>query len=85
MERGANLNSSRANSPNLPSKLEVVGGKNLKDMKVIYMQETLQFMANGRTREVEKLIASGEVKQTEEGISYLLTIIEDEDRGSTVV
>jgi hypothetical protein len=54
-------------------------------MKVIYMQETLQFMANGRTREVENLIASGEVKQTEEGINYLLTIIENEDRGSTVV
>jgi hypothetical protein len=54
-------------------------------MKVIYMQETLHLISNGRAREVENLIASGEVKQTEEGINYLLTTIEDEDRGSTVV
>jgi len=54
-------------------------------MKVIYMQETIQLMSHGRAREVEELIASGIVKQTEEGINYLLTIIEDEDRGSTDV
>ena len=54
-------------------------------MKVIYMQETLHLMSNGRAREVENLVSSGQVKQTESGINYLLTIIEDEDRGSTVV
>ena len=54
-------------------------------MKVIYMQDTLTLMANGRAREVEDLISSGQVKQTESGINYLLTIIEDEDRGSSIV
>jgi hypothetical protein len=38
------------------------------------MQETIQLMSHGRAREVEELIASGIVKQTEEGINYLLTI-----------
>lgn len=54
-------------------------------MKVIYMQETLTLMSNGRAREVENLISSGQVKQTENGINYLLTIEEDEDTGSTIV
>lgn len=49
------------------------------------MQETLTIMSNGRAREVEDLISSGQVKQTESGINYLLTIIEDEDRGSSIV
>lgn len=48
-------------------------------MKVIYMQETLTLMSNGRAREVEDLISSGQVKQTENGINYLLTIEEDGD------
>ena len=54
-------------------------------MKVVYMQETLTLMSNGRAREVEDLISSGQVKQTESGINYLLTIIEDEDTGSGIV
>ena len=36
-------------------------------------------MSNGRARETEVLISSGQVKQTQEGINYLLTIIEDGD------
>jgi hypothetical protein len=54
-------------------------------MKVIYMQQTLQLMANGRAREVENLIASGEIKHTQESINYLVTIIQDEDRTSTII
>jgi hypothetical protein len=48
-------------------------------MKVIYMQETLQLMSNGRAKEVEELISSGEVKKSEQGVNYLLTIEEDGD------
>ena len=43
------------------------------------MQETLQLMSNGRAREVEDLISSGEVKKSEQGVNYLLTIEEDGD------
>ena len=42
-------------------------------------------MANGRAREVENLISSGEIKQTQQDINYLVTIIQDEDRTSTIV
>ena len=48
-------------------------------MKVVYMQETLQLMSNGRAKETEILIASGEVKKSEQGVNYLLTIEEDGD------
>ena len=48
-------------------------------MKVIYMQQTLQLMSNGRAKETELLIASGQVKQTQDGVNYLLTIIEEQD------
>lgn len=48
-------------------------------MKVIYMQQTLQLMSNGRAKETEILIASGQVKQTQDGINYLVTIIEEQD------
>ena len=54
-------------------------------MKVIYMQETLQLMSHGRARGVEELIASGIIKQTEEGINYLLTIEEDENGSSNTI
>ena len=54
-------------------------------MKVIYMQETIQLMSKGNAQYIEDLIKSGMVKQTEEGINYLLTIVEDEDRGSTAL
>lgn len=54
-------------------------------MKVIYMQDTIQLMSKGNAQGVEDLISSGVVKQTEESINYLLTIIEDEDTGSTVI
>lgn len=43
-------------------------------MKTIYMQQTLTMMANGKAREVDELIASGEVKQTQDGINYLLIL-----------
>lgn len=46
-------------------------------MKVIYMQQTLNIMSHGRAREVEKIIASGQVKQTQDSINYL--VIEDGD------
>ncbi len=48
-------------------------------MKVIYMQQTLHLMSNGKAKEVEILIASGEVKKLEEGINYLVTIVEQEE------
>ena len=48
-------------------------------MKVIYMEQTLQLMSHGRAKEVEILIASGEVKKSEQGVNYLLTIVEDGD------
>ena len=54
-------------------------------MKVIYMEGTIALMSHGRAKEVEDLISSGQVKQTESGINYLLTIIEDEDTGSRIV
>ena len=54
-------------------------------MKVIYMQETIQLMSKGNAQGIEDLISSGIVKQTEEGINYLLTIVEDEDRGSSTI
>jgi hypothetical protein len=54
-------------------------------MKVIYMEQTIQLMSHGRAQEIEELISSGEVNKTQEGINYLLTIIEDEDTRSTVI
>lgn len=48
-------------------------------MKVIYMERTIALMSHGRAREVEILIASGEVKKSEQGVNYLLTIVEDGD------
>ena len=54
-------------------------------MKVIYMQETIQLMSKGNAQGIEDLISSGVVKQTEEDINYLLTIVEDEDRGSSII
>ena len=50
-------------------------------MKVIYMQQTLHLMSHGRAKEVEELIASGEIKKTQQEIIYLLTIVEDGDSG----
>jgi hypothetical protein len=49
------------------------------------MQETIQLMSHGNAQGIEDLISSGVVKQTQEGINYLLTIIEHEDRTSTVI
>lgn len=46
-------------------------------MKVLYMQQILTLMSHGRAREVEELIASGQVKQTQDSINYL--VIEDGD------
>lgn len=43
------------------------------------MEQTLQLMSHGRAKETEILIASGEVKKSEQGVNYLLTIEEDED------
>ena len=50
-------------------------------MKVIYMQQTLNLMSYGRAKEIEDLIASGQIKKTEQELIYLLTIIEDGDSG----
>lgn len=49
------------------------------------MQDTIQLMSHGKAREVEDLISSGVLKQTQEGINYLLTIIEDGDTTSTTI
>lgn len=46
-------------------------------MKVIYMEQTLNLISHGRAREIEELIASGQVNQTQEGINYL--VIQDGD------
>ena len=54
-------------------------------MKVIYMQPTIELMSHQSARQVDDLITSGHIKQTQEGINYLLTIIEDEDTRSTVI
>jgi hypothetical protein len=55
-------------------------------MKVIYMQHTIQLMSHQNARQVEDLISSGHIKQTQEGINYLLTILEDdEDRSSATI
>ena len=35
-------------------------------------------MFNGRAKETEILIASGQVKQTQDGVNYLLTTIEEQ-------
>ena len=35
-------------------------------------------MSNGRAKETEILISSGQVKQTQQGINYLLTIVQEE-------
>lgn len=48
-------------------------------MKVIYMERTIQLMSHGRAKETEILIASGEVKKSEQGVNYLLTVVEDGD------
>lgn len=45
-------------------------------MKVIYMERTIALIP---PREVEQLISSGEVKKSEQGVNYLLTIIDDGD------
>lgn len=47
-------------------------------MKVIYMQPTIELMSHGNARQVEDLITSGQVKQTQQGINYLLTIVQEE-------
>lgn len=54
-------------------------------MKVIYMQPTIERMSHGKAREVEDLIASGQIKKTEQQIIYLLTIIQDDDTASTTI
>ena len=54
-------------------------------MKVVYMQPTIELMSHENARQVEDLISSGQVKQTQEGINYLLTIIEDEDTRSAII
>ena len=45
-------------------------------MKVIYMQDTISIMWN---KEVEQLIASGEVKKSEQGHNYLVINVEEEE------
>lgn len=45
-------------------------------MKVIYMEQTVALMS---PKEAEQLISLGQIKQIQEGINYLLTIIDDGD------
>lgn len=45
-------------------------------MKVIYMQDTISIMWN---KQVESLIASGEVKKSEQGVNYLVINVEEEE------
>lgn len=45
-------------------------------MKVIYMGQTLQII---HPEEVKKLMDSGEVKETEEGIKYLHILVAEEE------
>ena len=42
-------------------------------------------MSHGNAQGIEDLISSGVVKQTQEGINYLLTIIEDEHTTGTTI
>ena len=49
------------------------------------MQDTIQLMSKGNAQGIEDLISSGVVKQTQEGINYLLTIIEDEHTTGTTI
>jgi hypothetical protein len=57
--------------------LEVKSKQNY--MKVIYMERTIALMSHGNAKAIEELISSGEVKKSEQGINYLLTIVEDGD------
>lgn len=41
-------------------------------MKTIYMAQTLNLMANGKHKEAQELISSGEVKELETGEKYLI-------------
>ena len=38
---------------------------------LIYLEETLKILANGKLRETEALVKSGEIKTTEQGTKYL--------------
>lgn len=40
-------------------------------MSVIYMEQTLNLLAQKNLKETENLVKQGEIKQTEEGTKYL--------------
>jgi hypothetical protein len=40
-------------------------------MNIIYLEPTLRVLAQKNEKEVEKLIQSGEIKQTDLGVKYL--------------
>ena len=45
-------------------------------MSVIYMEQTLNLLAQKNLKETEKLVKQGEIKQTESGTKYLKTVEE---------
>ena len=50
-------------------------------MKVIYIEETLQLLANSNRDNpeyIKNLLATGQIKETEGGIKYLIIQVEDE-------
>ena len=48
-------------------------------MKIIYMEVTLNYMAKmGRVVEVQQLIPTGEVKNLENNVNYLIVIDNEE-------
>ncbi len=46
-------------------------------MKVIYMEQTILLMSKTDPKGTEKLIASGTIKQSEDGKPYLVTVVDD--------
>lgn len=45
-------------------------------MTVIYMEQTLNLLAQKNLKETENLVKQGEIKQTESGTKYLKTVEE---------
>ena len=43
-------------------------------MSVIYMEQTLNLLAQKDLKETENLVKQGEIKQVEDGVKYLKTV-----------
>jgi hypothetical protein len=50
-------------------------------MKIVYMEQTINWLAHVDPEKVNALIQSGKVKQTESGINYL--VIEEDGNTNT--